>query len=73
MKVDFSALRTEQFLQEKLSTTEPFKVFKNGTVATNVYFKPNMYGYFLIHVQAKENVTGGDPFIANATLRVRFL
>ncbi|WAQ95751.1 CAD23-like protein [Mya arenaria] len=74
MSVEFHALRTEQYLQNsKLTTTKPFEVFKNGTVATNVFFQANMYGYFLIFVQAKENVTGGSPFYANATLRISLI
>lgn len=78
MKVEFVSLCTEHHLQNKQELcskgqnpkSQPFLVFKNGTVATNTYFQANMYGYYLIHIQAKENVTGGQPFIANATLRV---
>ncbi|XP_053392678.1 cadherin-23-like isoform X2 [Mercenaria mercenaria] len=81
MKVDFAAVCTEHHLQnKKLECTsgqnpksQPFLVFKNGTVATNTYFQANMYGYYLIHIQAKENVTGGEPFIANATLRISLI
>ncbi|XP_052266459.1 cadherin-23-like isoform X2 [Dreissena polymorpha] len=74
MKVEFYELRTEQYLQgTKLSTNQPFEVFKNGTVATNVFFQANMYGYFLVFVQAKENVTGGPPYLANATLRISLI
>ena len=71
MKVEVILLRTEAHLQGKQTTADPFKVFKNGTVATNTYFQSNMYGYFLLYIQAQEKVEGGEPFIANATLRVR--
>ncbi|XP_060559817.1 cadherin-23-like isoform X2 [Ruditapes philippinarum] len=81
MKVEFSSLCTEHHLQDKKvqcnlgqnPKSQPFLVFKNGTVATNTYFQANMYGYYLIHIQAKENVTGGEPFIANATLRISLI
>ncbi|KAL4239415.1 hypothetical protein ACF0H5_000230 [Mactra antiquata] len=81
MKVEFMAICTENHLQRTQTPCvkaqnpkdQPFLVFKNGTVATNTYFQANMYGYYLIQIQAKENVTGGEPFLANATLRISLI
>ena len=70
MKVEFTTYGTEAYLQNNKAVVDPFIVFKNGTVKTNTYFQADMYGYFLIQVRAEENVTGGAPFVANATLRV---
>ena len=52
---------------EQLQVSEPFKLFPNGSVKTNMYFKPQMSGYFTVNLMVVD--TGG--LNDTAKLRVR--
>ncbi|KAK3090257.1 hypothetical protein FSP39_010440 [Pinctada imbricata] len=39
---------------------EPFKLFPNGTIKTNTYFKSDIYGYFIMIVKVKDTHGNSD-------------
>lgn len=48
---------------------EPFKLFPNGTIKTNTYFKSDIYGYFIMIVKVKDAQGNSDL----AEVKVSFL
>ena len=36
---------------DELQVTQPFRLFPNGSVKTNMYFKPQMSGYFTVDLR----------------------
>lgn len=48
-------------------TRDPFIVYPNGTVKTNIYFQSNMFGYFTMRVFA-QNIN--SDLVDDAVLRV---
>ena len=67
---DFEAYPAElQREIEKMDVENPFQLFRNGSIKTNMFFKPQMSGYFTVDVQVFD--FGGK--YDNATLRVRIV
>lgn len=55
---------------EGLDTTrEPFLVSVNGSISTNIHFRPNLLGYFLLKVMAYDT----DGMNDTADVRVNVL
>ncbi|GFO23560.1 cadherin-23, partial [Plakobranchus ocellatus] len=60
------ALRDEL---DQLQVTEPFRVFPNGSVKTNMYFKPQMSGYFSVQLRVLDKGGRSDT----ASLRISLI
>ncbi|CAL1529751.1 unnamed protein product, partial [Lymnaea stagnalis] len=54
---------------EGLGVTEPFKLFNNGSLKTNMYFKPQMSGFFMVDLQ----VTDKGGLSDTARLRISLI
>ena len=49
--------------------SSPFRLFPNGTIKTNTYFKSDIYGYFVMDVKVKDQEGKFDTAQVKVSIR----